>query len=149
MDRLARKHVCEPICRIMFLVGMKSDLQCLVAYDLGGQPWRLMVMNMTLMSYCYAVQIFLSCRTGRLFWMHHIKDHLVDKKGQPINVLKPKVIFKRWTENDLCRYSYSSCDSWDSLNLMRGIQKHLIRESDAKELDSCPSEGPLDDGACK
>ncbi|KZL80228.1 hypothetical protein CI238_06537 [Colletotrichum incanum] len=162
-------------CKDIYAEGQyRCPMKCSIDKSKGGQPWRLMVMNMTLMSYCYAVQIFLSCRTGRLFWMHHIKDHLVDKKGQPINsfsrggprtsyeglkislptvgyflasevetILGPTVYF------GLCRYSYSSCDSWDSLNLMRGIQKHLIRESDAKELDSCPSEGPLDDGACK
>ncbi|EFQ31340.1 hypothetical protein CGRA01v4_10651 [Colletotrichum graminicola] len=50
----------------------------------------------------YVVQMFLSWRTGRLFWMDHIRGYLINNKGgQPVNVLSPEAVFKRWTENKL------------------------------------------------
>ncbi|KAK2008056.1 hypothetical protein LZ32DRAFT_631877 [Colletotrichum eremochloae] len=42
-------------------------------------------------------------RTGRLFWMDHIRKYLIDKKGQPVNVLSPETVFRTWIENKLLK----------------------------------------------
>ncbi|GKT89328.1 hypothetical protein Ct61P_07178 [Colletotrichum tofieldiae] len=182
----------------------RCPMKCAIDKPKGGRPWRLMVINMSLMSYCYAVQMFLSWRTGRLFWMDHIRGHLVDKKGQPINLLKPEVVFKRWIENKMWKgLKMSLLTVWyflaSEVETMLGLTVYFgfgvyslvddrvrghsemeddirheengltfsqlvpiflliipfmgffesyarhskaFRESDAKELDSCPSEGP-------
>lgn len=74
-------------------------MDCMLVEQRGNSPWSQMVANMVLMSYFYAVQIFLTWRTGRIYWMDHIRSFLVDKQGQPVNVLSPELVFKRWTEN--------------------------------------------------
>ncbi|GJC99251.1 hypothetical protein ColKHC_08077 [Colletotrichum higginsianum] len=153
-----------------------------------GSPWGMMVINMTLMPYCYAVQIFLSWRTGRLWWMDYVRARFIDSKGQPVDVLGPEAVFRRWTENRACEVEtmlglstylgfgvYSLADDRirgrvemeqdvqheeDELvfsqlvslflliipfmGLFESYTRHskAIEESDAKELDSCPSEGP-------
>ncbi|KAK1450264.1 hypothetical protein CMEL01_07600 [Colletotrichum melonis] len=78
---------------------MRCPMRCTLGKEKGGWPRHLMVANMTLMAYFYALQTFLSWRTGRIFWMDHIRGSLIDKQGQSINVLNPEIIFKRWTEN--------------------------------------------------
>ncbi|KAK1706446.1 uncharacterized protein BDZ83DRAFT_593724, partial [Colletotrichum acutatum] len=47
--------------------------------------------------------IFLTWRTGRIYWMDHIRSFLVDRQGQPVNVLNPEMVFKRWTENKVLK----------------------------------------------
>ncbi|OBR04618.1 hypothetical protein CH63R_11321 [Colletotrichum higginsianum IMI 349063] len=108
-----------------------------------GSPWGMMVINMTLMPYCYAVQIFLSWRTGRLWWMDYVRARFIDSKGQPVDVLGPEAVFRRWTENRAQLVSLFLLII-PFMGLFESYTRHskAIEESDAKELDSCPSEGP-------
>ncbi|KAK6213631.1 hypothetical protein QIS74_09633 [Colletotrichum tabaci] len=151
-----------------------------------------------------AGRIFLSWRTGRLWWMDYVMARFIDNKGQPVDVLAPEAVFRRWTENRAWRALrtcllgvwyflasevetmlglsayfgfgvYSLADDRirrrvemeqdlqheeDELvfsqlvpifmliipfmGLFESYARHSkeIEESDAKELDSCPSDGP-------
>ncbi|KAK1517938.1 uncharacterized protein CCOS01_12195 [Colletotrichum costaricense] len=80
---------------------LNCPIQCTMKEARGGTPELLMVINMVLMGYFYAVQTFLTWRTGRIFWMDHIRALLIDKQGQSVNVLNPAIVFKRWTESKL------------------------------------------------
>ncbi|KDN61920.1 hypothetical protein CSUB01_09930 [Colletotrichum sublineola] len=81
----------------------RCPIKCVVNERKGGDPWVMMIYNMVILSYYYVVQMFLSWRTGRLFWMDHIRKYLIDKKGQPVNVLSPETVFRRWIENKLLK----------------------------------------------
>ncbi|KAK7447163.1 hypothetical protein CaCOL14_011570 [Colletotrichum acutatum] len=83
---------------------MSCPMDCMLVEGRGDGPWnQMMVANLVLMSYFYAVQIFLTWRTGRIYWMDHIRSFLVDRQGQPVNVLNPEMVFKRWTENKVLK----------------------------------------------
>ncbi|WQF84555.1 hypothetical protein CDEST_09569 [Colletotrichum destructivum] len=153
-------------------------MKCTLGKPKAGRPWRMMVINMTLMSYCYAVQIFLIWRTGRLWWMDHVRARFIDNKGKTVDVLSPEAVFRRWTENRAWR-ALRTClfGVWyflaSEVETMLGLSAYFgfgvyslvddrsrtcgtrktgwssaswhskeIEESDAKELDSCPSKGP-------
>ncbi|KAK1982642.1 hypothetical protein LZ30DRAFT_749194 [Colletotrichum cereale] len=134
IDRVARRCVSEPTRRLMFRVGTNHDLQSLVAYNLVNtfsDLQQLMVISTTLMSYCYAVQTFLSWRTGRLFWIDHLRGHLIDKKGQPVNV-----------ENQLvfCQLVPIFLPIIPFMGLFESYTRHTKAfwwEPNTRELDSC------------
>ncbi|KAK1689514.1 hypothetical protein BDP55DRAFT_653374 [Colletotrichum godetiae] len=83
----------------MYNIEPNCPMKCTLSEPKGGRALRLMVTNMVLMAYFYAVQIFLTWRSGRIFWMDHIRGSLIDKQGQTVNILNPEVVFKQWTEN--------------------------------------------------
>ncbi|KAK1991044.1 hypothetical protein LX36DRAFT_619874 [Colletotrichum falcatum] len=74
----------------------RCPMKCVIGRPKGGRPRRLMIINMALMTHCYAVQMFLSWRTGRIFWMDRVRGRLIDSKGQPVDVLKPESAFRGW-----------------------------------------------------
>ncbi|OLN96301.1 hypothetical protein CCHL11_04502 [Colletotrichum chlorophyti] len=77
----------------------RCPMHCFMKKPKGGSAKQQMIANMTLMSYLYAQQIFLSWRTGRVIWMDHLRGHIIDEHGQPVNVLAPEAVFKKWTQN--------------------------------------------------
>ncbi|KAK1967820.1 hypothetical protein LY78DRAFT_575500 [Colletotrichum sublineola] len=116
-------------------------IKCVVNERKGGDPWVMMIYNMVILSYYYVVQMFLSWRTGRLFWMDHIRKYLIDKKGQPVNVLSPDTVFRRWIENKFQLVPIFLLII-PFMGLFESYARHskALGELNAKELESCPSE---------
>ncbi|TIC94132.1 hypothetical protein CH35J_009057 [Colletotrichum higginsianum] len=136
-----------------------------------GSPWGMMVINMTLMPYCYAVQIFLSWRTGRLWWMDYEVDReqgvwyfLASEVETMLGLstylgfgvysladdrIRGRVEMEQDVQHEEDELVFSQLVSLFLLiipfmGLFESYTRHskAIEESDAKELDSCPSEGP-------
>ncbi|KAF9873866.1 hypothetical protein CkaCkLH20_08600 [Colletotrichum karsti] len=82
----------------------RCPMKCALGLPKGGTPADLMITNMTLMGYFYGTRIFMSWRTGRMFWMDRVRGYLLDNQSQPVNVLKPEAVFRRWSENRLWRW---------------------------------------------
>ncbi|WYZ42546.1 hypothetical protein EsH8_VI_000245 [Colletotrichum jinshuiense] len=81
----------------------RCPMKCALNQPKGGHAAKMLIANMVLMGYFYKVRIFQSWRTGRILWMDHIRGILIDKRGQPMNVLQPEAIFKGWTGNPLLK----------------------------------------------
>ncbi|KXH61434.1 hypothetical protein CSAL01_12238 [Colletotrichum salicis] len=60
----------------MAYVYLNCPMDCMLVEQKGGGPWNQMVANMVLMSYFYAVQVFLTWRTGRVYWMDHVRSNM-------------------------------------------------------------------------
>lgn len=78
-------------------------MKCALNQPKGGHAAKMMIANMVLMGYFYTVRIIQSWRTGRILWMDHIRGILIDKRCQPLNVLQPEAVFKRWTGKPLLK----------------------------------------------
>ncbi|KAF4835606.1 hypothetical protein CGCTS75_v002377 [Colletotrichum tropicale] len=83
----------------------RCPMKCSLGLPKGGDPASLMIVNMVMMGYFYGVRIFMSSRTGRIFWMDHVRSRLIDNQTQQFNVLQPEAVFvARWTENTAWRW---------------------------------------------
>uniref|UniRef100_L2FQJ9 Uncharacterized protein n=1 Tax=Colletotrichum fructicola (strain Nara gc5) TaxID=1213859 RepID=L2FQJ9_COLFN len=83
----------------------RCPMKCSLGLPKGGDPANLMIVNMVMMGYFYGVRIFMSSRTGRIFWMDHVRSRLIDNQTQQFNILQPEAVFvARWTENTAWRW---------------------------------------------
>lgn len=83
----------------------RCPMKCSLGLPKGGDPASLMIVNMVMMGYFYGVRIFMSSRTGRIFWMDHVRSRLIDNQTQQFNILQPEAVFvARWTENTAWRW---------------------------------------------
>ncbi|TDZ46951.1 hypothetical protein CTRI78_v008776 [Colletotrichum trifolii] len=82
----------------------RCPMKCSLDQPRGGRAMWLMVVNMVMMSYYYALSIFRSWRTARVFWMDSVRGRLIDRRGQSVNVLDPAAVFSKWRENVVLRW---------------------------------------------
>ncbi|KAI1341459.1 hypothetical protein F5Y15DRAFT_357036 [Xylariaceae sp. FL0016] len=68
--------------------------RCTTSYAKGGEPLQWMITNFALILYEYPLALFLLWRTGRNYWMSHIRSAFIDKKG-----LKPACDHAQQSEN--------------------------------------------------